>query len=115
MMCQRRASMPLPLPHPVPLDHAIEARPDADLRDVAAGADPDIAGVDPEPIALPGLGCQLADAAHRGLDRGAGVTLQECPLGVGHDGAGMVVFSSTVQGAIPDRVRGRVFTLLDVT
>jgi MFS family permease len=28
---------------------------------------------------------------------------------------GMVVFSSTVQGAVPDRVRGRVFTLLDVT
>ncbi len=28
---------------------------------------------------------------------------------------GMVVFSSTVQGAIPDRVRGRVFTLLDVS
>ena len=29
--------------------------------------------------------------------------------------AGMVVFSSTVQGLVPDRVRGRVFTLLDVT
>lgn len=28
---------------------------------------------------------------------------------------GMVVFTSTVQGAIPERVRGRVFTLLDVT
>lgn len=28
---------------------------------------------------------------------------------------GMVVFSSTVQDAVPDRVRGRVFTLLDVT
>jgi len=28
---------------------------------------------------------------------------------------GMVVFSSTVQGAIPDTKRGRVFTLLDVT
>ncbi len=28
---------------------------------------------------------------------------------------GMVVFSSTVQGAVPDTVRGRVFTLLDVT
>jgi MFS family permease len=28
---------------------------------------------------------------------------------------GMVVFSSTVQGAIPEGVRGRVFTLLDVT
>lgn len=28
---------------------------------------------------------------------------------------GMVVFSSTVQGVVPDRVRGRVFTLLDVT
>ena len=28
---------------------------------------------------------------------------------------GMVVFNSTIQGAIPDRVRGRVFTLLDVT
>ncbi|MFI5272527.1 MAG: MFS transporter [Ktedonobacterales bacterium] len=28
---------------------------------------------------------------------------------------GMVVFSSTVQGAVPDHVRGRVFTLLDVT
>ncbi len=28
---------------------------------------------------------------------------------------GMVVFNTTVQGAIPDRVRGRVFTLLDVT
>lgn len=28
---------------------------------------------------------------------------------------GMVVFSSTVQGAVPDRVRGRVFTLLDVS
>ena len=28
---------------------------------------------------------------------------------------GMVVFNSTVQGAVPDRVRGRVFTLLDVT
>ena len=28
---------------------------------------------------------------------------------------GMVVFSSTVQGAVPDRVQGRVFTLLDVT
>jgi len=28
---------------------------------------------------------------------------------------GMVVFSSTVQGAVPDKVRGRVFTLLDVT
>lgn len=27
---------------------------------------------------------------------------------------GMVVFNSTIQGAIPDRVRGRVFTLLDV-
>ncbi|MGI8550155.1 MAG: MFS transporter [Dehalococcoidia bacterium] len=26
---------------------------------------------------------------------------------------GMVVFNSTVQGAVPDRVRGRVFTLLD--
>jgi MFS family permease len=28
---------------------------------------------------------------------------------------GMVVFSSAVQGGVPDRVRGRVFTLLDVT
>lgn len=28
---------------------------------------------------------------------------------------GTVVFSSTVQGVVPDRVRGRVFTLLDVT
>ncbi len=28
---------------------------------------------------------------------------------------GMVVFSSTVQGAIPDAMRGRVFTVLDVT
>jgi MFS family permease len=28
---------------------------------------------------------------------------------------GMVVFSSTVQGAVPEQVRGRVFTLLDVT
>ncbi len=28
---------------------------------------------------------------------------------------GMVVFNTTVQGAIPDRIRGRVFTLLDVT
>ena len=28
---------------------------------------------------------------------------------------GMVVFSSTVQGTVPDAVRGRVFTLLDVT
>jgi MFS family permease len=28
---------------------------------------------------------------------------------------GMVVFNSTIQGAVPDRVRGRVFTLLDVT
>lgn len=28
---------------------------------------------------------------------------------------GMVVFSSTVQGAVPSSVRGRVFTLLDVT
>jgi MFS family permease len=28
---------------------------------------------------------------------------------------GMVVFSSTVQGAVPDAMRGRVFTLLDVT
>jgi predicted MFS family arabinose efflux permease len=28
---------------------------------------------------------------------------------------GMVVFNSTLQGAIPDKVRGRVFTLLDVT
>ena len=29
--------------------------------------------------------------------------------------SGMVVFSSTVQGAVPDRMRGRVFTLLDVS
>ncbi|HSH79728.1 MAG TPA: MFS transporter [Herpetosiphonaceae bacterium] len=28
---------------------------------------------------------------------------------------GMVVFNSTVQGAVPDAVRGRVFTLLDVS
>jgi MFS family permease len=28
---------------------------------------------------------------------------------------GMVVFNTTVQGAVPDGVRGRVFTLLDVT
>lgn len=28
---------------------------------------------------------------------------------------GMVVYSSTVQGAVPDKVRGRVFTLLDVS
>ncbi len=28
---------------------------------------------------------------------------------------GIVVFNSTVQGTVPDRVRGRVFTLLDVT
>ena len=28
---------------------------------------------------------------------------------------GMVVFNSTIQGAIPDRFRGRVFTLLDVS
>lgn len=28
---------------------------------------------------------------------------------------GMVVFNATVQGAVPDRVRGRVFTLLDVS
>ncbi len=28
---------------------------------------------------------------------------------------GMVVFNSTIQGAVPDRVRGRVFTLSDVT
>lgn len=28
---------------------------------------------------------------------------------------GMVVFNSTVQGIVPDRVRGRVFTLLDVS
>jgi MFS family permease len=27
----------------------------------------------------------------------------------------MVVFSSTIQGAIPDALRGRVFTLLDVS
>ncbi len=29
--------------------------------------------------------------------------------------AGMVVFNATVQGAVPDAVRGRVFTLLDVS
>jgi len=29
--------------------------------------------------------------------------------------AGMVVYSAAVQGAVPDRVRGRVFTLLDVS
>jgi hypothetical protein len=29
--------------------------------------------------------------------------------------SGMVVFNSTVQGAVPHAVRGRVFTLLDVT
>ncbi len=29
--------------------------------------------------------------------------------------AGMVVFNSTVQGAVPDRVRGRVFPLLDMS
>jgi MFS family permease len=29
--------------------------------------------------------------------------------------AGMVAFNSTVQGAVPDAMRGRVFTLLDVT
>jgi hypothetical protein len=28
---------------------------------------------------------------------------------------GMVVFNSTVQAAVPDAMRGRVFTLLDVT
>ena len=28
---------------------------------------------------------------------------------------GMVVFNSTLQGAVPDAARGRVFTLLDVT
>jgi MFS family permease len=28
---------------------------------------------------------------------------------------GMVVFNSTVQGAVPDAMRGRVFTLLDIT
>lgn len=28
---------------------------------------------------------------------------------------GMVVFNSTIQGSVPDAVRGRVFTLLDVT
>jgi len=28
---------------------------------------------------------------------------------------GMVVFNSTVQGAVPEQLRGRVFTLLDVT
>lgn len=28
---------------------------------------------------------------------------------------GMVVFNSTIQGVVPDKVRGRVFTLLDVT
>ncbi len=28
---------------------------------------------------------------------------------------GMVVFSSTIQGAIPDAMRGRAFTLLDVS
>ncbi|HEV2251396.1 MAG TPA: hypothetical protein VGT60_12910, partial [Candidatus Limnocylindria bacterium] len=28
---------------------------------------------------------------------------------------GMVVFTSTIQGAIPEAMRGRVFTLLDVT
>lgn len=28
---------------------------------------------------------------------------------------GMVVFNSTIQGAVPDAVRGRVFTLLDVS
>ncbi len=28
---------------------------------------------------------------------------------------GMVVFSTTVQGAVPDAMRGRVFTLLDVS
>ena len=28
---------------------------------------------------------------------------------------GMVVFNATLQGAVPDRVRGRVFTLLDVS
>lgn len=28
---------------------------------------------------------------------------------------GMVVFNSMVQGAVPDRLRGRIFTLLDVT
>jgi len=27
---------------------------------------------------------------------------------------GMVVFNSTIQGVVPDKVRGRVFTLLDV-
>lgn len=29
--------------------------------------------------------------------------------------SGMVVFSSTVQGAVPDHMRGRVFTLLDIS
>lgn len=28
---------------------------------------------------------------------------------------GMIVFNSTIQGVIPDQVRGRVFTLLDVS
>lgn len=28
---------------------------------------------------------------------------------------GIMVFNSTIQGAVPDQVRGRVFTLLDVT
>ncbi len=28
---------------------------------------------------------------------------------------GIVVFNSTVQGAVPEQMRGRVFTLLDVT
>ena len=29
--------------------------------------------------------------------------------------AGIVVFNSVVQGAVPNAVRGRIFTLLDVT
>ncbi len=32
-----------------------------------------------------------------------------------HTSIGMVVFNSTVQGAVPERLRGRVFTLFDVT
>ena len=40
--------------------------------------------------------------------------MSACPVGL-NTSTGMVVFNSTVQGAVPDAVRGRVFTLLDVT
>jgi MFS family permease len=79
---------------------------------------------DPEPARQGLSGRPLAVRALRGPGVGDALlaTVASFPAALAilvayglNTSTGMVVFASTVQGAVPDRVRGRVFTLLDAS